>query len=220
MCSDVDVGAQALESREDTTEMESPPMAELVDAPDSESGDESHASSRLAWGTRPASIGCLVQLAERRSPKPEVVGSRPAMPATSCKHTVRPHSSAGSSARLVSERSSVRSGLRAPIATPMSYSSSGLGHKVFILVDAGSNPAYDSTYRQHSSTTSHRAVGEPGRPREFHTLEIASSNLARATMFSANSRSAQTHMGRSPSWTKAPDFDSGNRSFESTTVCQ
>lgn len=80
MCSDVDVGAQALESREDTTEMDPPPMAEQVDAPDSESGDESHASSRLAWGT---SKGCLVQLAERRSPKPEVAGSRPAMPATS-----------------------------------------------------------------------------------------------------------------------------------------
>ena len=29
-----------------------------------------------------------------------------------------------------------------------SYSSSGLGHKVFILVDAGSNPAYDSIVRQ------------------------------------------------------------------------
>lgn len=56
MCSDVDVGAQALESREDTTEMETPPMAELVDAPDSESGDESHASSRLAWGTTVAAL--------------------------------------------------------------------------------------------------------------------------------------------------------------------
>ena len=56
MCSDVDVGAQAPESREDTTEMEPPPMAELVDAPVSETGDESHASSRLAWGTNVAAL--------------------------------------------------------------------------------------------------------------------------------------------------------------------
>ncbi len=33
-------------------------------------------------------------------------------------------------------------------------------------------------------------------------------------------RSGSHHMRRSPSWTKAPDFDSGNRSFESTTACQ
>ena len=54
MCSDVDVSAQALESREDTTEMEvriRTPMAELVDAPASEAGDASHESSRLSWGT-------------------------------------------------------------------------------------------------------------------------------------------------------------------------
>ena len=51
---------------------------------------------------------------------------------------------------------------------------------------------------------------EPGRPREFHTLEIDSSNLSCATI----------NKGRSPSWTKAPDFDSGNRTFESCTVCQ
>jgi hypothetical protein len=166
-------------------------------------------------------LECLVQLAEHRSPKPAVEGSTPSVLAISrsTDKLSRPHSSAGSSARLVSERSSVRSGLRAPNRKLTSYSSSGLGHKVFILVDAGSNPAYDSTSTFISIT--HRAVGEPGRPREFHTLEIASSNLARATtIVSAYFRLAQMHMGRSPSWTKAPDFDSGNRSFESTTVCQ
>lgn len=60
----------------------------------------------------------------------------------------RPCSSAGSSTFLVRKRSPVRYVARGSIN--LSCSSSGLGHKVFILVDRGSNPLHDAIFFQLS----------------------------------------------------------------------
>lgn len=106
MCSDVDVGAQALESREDTTEMETPPDGGIGRRTglrirrrksckfEACLGDQHRVSSSIGRTPVSKTGGCRFETCDAR----HVMARELA---------VRPHSSAGGSARLVSERSSV-----------------------------------------------------------------------------------------------------------------